>query len=317
MTIKAIYRNFLTQLQNIYSLNEATVITDWVFEKAAAIKRADIIANPDQPVNPLTNDLLTIKLHELLQHKPVQYVLGEAWFCNMKLTVNKQVLIPRPETEELVQLASSNGQVAVGNNLTVSKEQEVGNWKQEVGRKKQEIGSRKQAEYIQFHILDIGTGSGCIAIALKKALPGTLVSALDISEGALAVAKENAITQNETITFLQVDFLDEAQWERLPMFDMIVSNPPYIPFGEKEKLDKNVSVYEPHTALFVPDDTPLLFYQKIAAFGKKHLNENGKIFVEIHEDHAKETASLFSQSYPEVIIKKDIFGKERIVIASH
>ena len=215
MTIKEQYHFFLQQLQTIYNLNEATVITDWVFESLAGIKRFDVIKNPNQQISNQKTEELTIALEALLQHKPVQYVLGEAWFYNMKLKVNEHVLIPRPETEELVQLVLNE---ATDNQITTPA------------------------------ILDIGTGSGCIAIALKKNIPAANVTAIDVSKDALQVAKENAAIQNAEIQFLQVDFLDEEQWPALPKFDIIVSNPPYIPVNEKEKLDINVTAFEPHQA---------------------------------------------------------------------
>jgi release factor glutamine methyltransferase len=279
MTIKEQYNFFLQQIQTIYNLNEATVITDWVFESLAGIKRFDMIKNPHQQANDTTIENIQFGLDALLRQKPVQYVLGEAWFYNMTLKVNEHVLIPRPETEELVQLAL-----------------------------KESAGSRKA-------ILDIGTGSGCIAIAIKKNIPYADVMAIDVGKEALLVASENAAKQNTTIEFLQVDFLDEAQWAALPNFDIIISNPPYIPINEKEKLAINVVAFEPHQALFVPDDSPLMFYKKIADFGKAHLNANGKLFMETHEDYASQTANLFLQGYKEVVIKKDIFGKERMVVA--
>ena len=282
MTIKEQYRFFLQQLQTIYNLNEATVITDWVFKSLAGIERFDVIKNPDCPLSATKEEALNNALTALLQHKPVQYFLGEAWFYNMKLKVNEHVLIPRPETEELVQLVLSH---IVSNQIPAPS------------------------------ILDIGTGSGCIPIAVKKNIPAAVVTAIDVSEGALLVANENATTQQTNIGFLQVNFLDESQWGALPKFDIIISNPPYIPINEKEKLDMNVTAFEPHQALFVPDNSPLLFYEKIATFGKTHLNLGGKIFMETHEDFAKETASLFKQHYKEVTIQKDIFGKERMVIA--
>ena len=282
MTIKEQYRFFLQQLQTIYNLNEATVITDWVFESLAGIERFDVIKNPDLPLSVAKEEALSNSLTTLLQHKPVQYVLGEAWFYKMKLKVNEQVLIPRPETEELVQLVLTH--VATDQIAAPT-------------------------------ILDIGTGSGCIAIALKKNIPAAIVTAIDVSGEALLVAKENAINQDTAIRFFQTDFLNEVKWTDLPTFDIISSNPPYIPINEKEKLDINVTAFEPHQALFVPDNTPLLFYEKIAAFGKTHLNPGGKIFMETHEDYARETAGLFSPFYSEVAIKKDIFGKERMVVA--
>ncbi|MEO7488634.1 MAG: peptide chain release factor N(5)-glutamine methyltransferase [Ferruginibacter sp.] len=282
MTINQQYRNFLQQLQTIFSLNEATVITDWVFESLAGIERFEVIKNPGLLLSNTVIEQLNKALTALLQHTPVQYVLGEAWFYKMKLRVNEHVLIPRPETEELVQLVLDQ---AIITNTSPS-------------------------------ILDIGTGSGCIAIAIKKNMPEATVTAIDISSDALKVAEENAARQQTLIDFLVVDFLDEKQWNNLPKFDCIISNPPYIPLNEKEKLDINVTAFEPHQALFVPDNSPLLFYEKIAAFGKTHLNLKGAIFMETHEDFAKETAALFTNNYKTVSIKKDLFGKERMVTAS-
>ncbi|MBC7889431.1 MAG: peptide chain release factor N(5)-glutamine methyltransferase [Ferruginibacter sp.] len=302
MTIKEIYRGYLEKLQLIYSKNEAAVITDWVFESIAGLQRADIIKNPGQIVVPSGLMQLDNCIEALLQHKPVQYVLGEAWFYKMKLMVNEQVLIPRPETEELVQLLLNDLQKGTGNQQSA---------KSNAGLL---TGTKITNASGPLLALDIGTGSGCIAIAIKKHLPDTIMYAIDISTEALSVAKENAISQQVDIRFLEIDFLDDAGWQHLPVFDVIISNPPYIPLNEKEKLDKNVADFEPPTALFVPDNTPLLFYEKIADFGKKHLKCYGKIYVEIHEDFAKETMQVFEQFYT-VEIKKDIPGKERMLIA--
>ena len=302
MTVKELYREYLQQLQLIYSANEAAVITDWTFESVAGLQRADIIKNPEHTFTMEISGHLNDCLSALLRHKPVQYVLGEAWFYKMKLRVNEQVLIPRPETEELVQLL-------------------IDNWQQVVAGQQSAVSSHELSERTQLTdtgrrllMLDIGTGSGCIAIAVKKNLPEVMMYAIDVSPGALSVAKNNAISQQVDIQFLQIDFLDENNWKGLPVFDTIISNPPYIPINEKDKLDKNVTAFEPHTALFVPDNAPLLFYEKIAAFGKKHLSGNGKIYVEIHEDFAKETREVFEQSY-QVEMKKDMYGKERMLKA--
>ncbi len=278
--IKVLYRNFLVQLQKIYSLSEATSITDWVFEKMASLKRTDILKNPEKKITPAADKLIQKTLQELLLHKPVQYVLGEAWFYHMKIKVNEHVLIPRPETEELVE---------------------------------QLIKDRK-SKLTDPAILDIGTGSGCIPIAIKKNLPASIVTGIDISKDALALATENATLHNAHISFKEIDFLDESRWLLLPFYDVIISNPPYIPFNEKEKLDKNVTDFEPHVALFVPNSSPLIFYEKIAAFGKDHLLPNGKIYLETHEDYAKKTADLFRKDYQTVMIKKDMYGKERMVL---
>jgi release factor glutamine methyltransferase len=280
MMIKDLYRNFLVKLQKIYSLSEATAITDWVFEKTASLKRTNILKNPEKIITPAAGELIQKTLQELLQHKPVQYVLGEAWFYRTKFKVNAHVLIPRPETEELVE---------------------------------QLITDRK-SKLTDPAILDIGTGSGCIPIAIKKHLPASKLTAIDVSEDALELAKENAALHNAHINFMLLDFLDESTWPSLPLFDIIISNPPYIPLSEKEKLAKNVTSFEPHLALFVPDNSPLIFYEKIAAFGRDHLLPNGKIYLETHEDYAQQTAALFRSHYQTVMIKKDMYGKERMII---
>ena len=280
MMIKDLYRNFLVQLQRIYSLSEATAITEWVFEKMASLKRSVILKNPEKKITPAADKLIQETLHELLLHKPVQYVLGEAWFYRMKFKVNAHVLIPRPETEELVE---------------------------------QLIKDRK-SKLTDPAILDIGTGSGCIPIAIKKNLPASKLTAIDVSKDALALANENALMHNTHISFAEVDFLDESKWPSLPMFDIIISNPPYIPTNEKAELGKNVTDFEPHLALFVPDKSPLIFYEKIAAFGRDHLLPNGKIYLETHESFAQQAAALFRTYYQTVMINKDMYGKERMVI---
>jgi release factor glutamine methyltransferase len=281
MTLKEVYRKILEQAQTIYSLSEATTMTDWIFENVASVQRADIIKTPNLELSQSILAELDNRLHQLLLHKPIQYILGEAWFYDMKLKVDENVLIPRPETEELVGMIITNNQ-----------------------------------QKTDLKILDIGTGSGCIPIALKKHLPDAMITSIDFSEGAILVAKENAGIQNTAIQFIHTDFLDETGWSSFPTFDVIVSNPPYIPLNEKEKMDKNVTNYEPGMALFVPDNDPLLFYKKIAVFGKTHLNPEGKIYLETHEDYTRETAAVFTAlHYEHVVIKEDIFGKERMVIA--
>ena len=282
MTIKELYRNFLLQLQKIYSLSEATAISNRVFEKAMSLKRSDILKNPGKIITTADDASIQHILQQLLQHKPVQYVLGEAWFYNMKFKVNEHVLIPRPETEELVE----------------------------------QLIKDRRSKLTDPKILDIGTGSGCIAIAIQKNLPASLVTAIDVSENAIALAAENAVLHNAHINFKQMDFLNEKNWEAFPMFDIIISNPPYIPINEKEKLGKNVSLYEPHIALFVPNRSPLIFYEKIAAFGITNLRPSGKIYLETHESYAQQVAGLFRKDYETVMVKKDMFGKERMIFVT-
>lgn len=281
MTLNELYRLYLHDLKDIYPENEAADITKLVFESVAGISRADVIRNPEKLLNEPLRSTLKKHLADLKTHQPVQYVIGEAWFYQMKYKVNPAVLIPRPETEELVtgviEVLKDNPNAAV---------------------------------------LDIGTGSGCIPIALKKNMPGAAITAIDVSKEALEVAKENAAIHHTPILLKQLDFLDEQAWNELGSYDIIVSNPPYIPLGEKALLDKNVTAFEPHTALFVPDNTPLIFYEKIAAFGKSHLKENGQVMMETHEDFAMQVLQLFSASGYDAAIIKDMSGKERMVVAT-
>ncbi len=283
MNSKELYRKFLVDLQTIYDLGEATVITDWVFEHVAGLKKADLIKNPLQQIPVSVVKKILDKKEDLLKNKPVQYVVGETVFCGLTFLVNDKVLIPRPETEELTAL----------------------------------IFNTWRFETKQVSILDVGTGSGCIAVTLKKNLPSAKVMAADASYEALEIAHKNAVANKTNVQINLFNFLDESRWPELMLFDIIVSNPPYIPVKEKEKMDKNVVDHEPHSALFVADDNPLLFYEKIALFGRSHLNYNGKIYVETHEDYTKEVAALFKAAYRDVLVKKDMFGKERMVIASY
>lgn len=285
MGIKELYRTCLHKLQTLYPANEAAAILDRLFEAVAGIQRSDLIKTPALELSALLSTRLQDCFDQLMEHCPLQYVLGEAWFYGMKLSVNNDVLVPRPETEELVKLLIDNT-----------------------------LQSGKKGRSI--HLLDIGTGSGCIAIAIKKHLPHALVTGIDISDAALKVARQNARYQQVEIDFKTLDFLMERAWSALPVFDVIVSNPPYIPLSEKDQLDKNVSRFEPGTALFVPDQSPFLFYDKMVGFATDHLSETGKIFVEFHETYARETAAVFGRLFNSVQVIKDIFGKERMIVAS-
>lgn len=282
MPVKEQYRNFLVRLQEVYTLSEATLVTDWVFESVASIKRPDILKNPDQVLPSLAKVGLQVALQQLLQHKPVQYVLGEAWFYNMKIKVNEDTLIPRPETEELVEAVLQYRKTLLNDPS----------------------------------VIDIGTGCGCIPIAIKKHMAGAPVAAIDISESAIAVARENAESHHVQVDFSTCDFLDEEQWNKLGKYDVIVSNPPYVPLAQKETMEKNVLVYEPHVAIFVPDNDPQKFYKKILRFAATHLLPGGRIFLETSETNVRQTAALFRAVYPNVEIKKDMYGKERTVIVT-
>lgn len=281
MLIKEFYSHFLKELKPFYEDQEGSAITTMLFESLAGVSRLSLNTFPQRILATEVQHKLAVALGELKLHKPVQYIIGHAWFYNLMFKVSPAVLVPRPETEELV--------AAVIDFL-----------------------KNKPAA----SILDIGTGSGCIPITIKKQLPLTSVSALDVSEEALLIATENAATHQTDINWYTLNFLDENNWKELPVFDVIISNPPYIPESEKDTLDKNVTAHEPHLALFVPNDRPLIFYKKIALFGKKHLEAQGTIFLETHEAYAKEVADHLTQEGYTCSIKKDMYEKERMVVAT-
>ncbi len=285
MTIQQAYLQLLQQLSKLYDNRESGNIADLVIENITGLRKIDRIVYKDTIISPEQQNLLSKITSELLQHKPVQYAIGEAWFMGMRLLVNEQVLIPRPETEELA------------------------NWII------QYIKTNKKKEV---SVLDIGTGSGCIPIAIKQLIPQTSVTAIDISEGALQVAKMNSVNLNVLIDFLLLDILNDDTWQQLGHFDIIVSNPPYIRNNEGLTMRKNVMDYEPHLALFVSDNDPLLFYKKISAFAKTHLNQNGIIYVEINEELAQDVSTVFQQNgFLNVEIRQDMQGKDRMVSAKH
>ncbi len=281
MTAKELYRSFLADLELIYERSEAAKIISMLFEKNAGISKDELIKNPNQVLKDLISLQLKESMNELKNHKPIQYVLGEAWFYDTKFIVSPAVLIPRPETEELV-------------NIVIKDKRDRGD----------------------ISVLDIGTGSGCIAIVIKKNIPEALVTAIGVSLIALEIAKKNASIQQTMINFIENNFLDESTWQSLPLFDVIISNPPYIPRNEEKTLGSHVLDHEPHLALFVENERPLIFYEKVCAFGKAHLKKNGKIFLETHEDLAEQTASLFKNNDYSVDIKKDLFEKQRMLIVS-
>ena len=188
----------------------------------------------------------------------------------------------------------------------------------DVKKEKPYVFERKIFEADQTHqlkIIDIGTGSGCIALALKKAMPVAEVWGCDVSEEALNVARRNGSTLNIRVDFQNANFLDVAQQKHLPSLDIVVSNPPYIPQKDKTSIQANVLNYEPHIALFVPDNDALVFYKALIEFGKHRLHKGGKIYMEIHEDLAKDVVSLFEGEHYSVIVRKDMQGKDRMVRA--
>jgi release factor glutamine methyltransferase len=287
MTIEQEYKEFKKKLETIYDDRESENITELIFEHVTGKKKWERRINCTNEMDSNISFQLQKHLPELLAFKPVQYILNEGWFYKRKYYVNENVLIPRPETEELVEWLVSD-LLNFRNNISPSNSK----------------------------ILDIGTGSGCIAISIKKELKYSDVFAIDVSDDALAVARKNADNLQAKIKFLILDFLDESSWNSLDVFDIIVSNPPYIPESEKEKMKKNVTGFEPARALFVKDHDPFIFYKKIAKFAQSFLNASGNLYAEINEAFSKEVQEIFTRYNLDSVIKKDIYGKERMIRAT-
>lgn len=284
MTIQLAYQRLLAQLYEVYDNREAANIADMVIEHVTGQRKIDRIMFKDIAVNIQQQAQLKKIGEDLLQHRPVQYVLGEAWFMGMKLKVSECVLIPRPETEELAEWV---------------------------------LDDIKRPGEKEVSLLDIGTGSGCIPIAVRKKIPTVAVSAVEVSHDALQVALLNSIEQKVLVDFLHLDFLDENEWNHLGKYNIVVSNPPYIKQSEESSMRDNVLKYEPPIALFVPEDDPLIFYKQIVKFCQKHLKPKGRVYMEINEALGDDVVALFkSKGFAEVILKKDRQGKDRMVRAT-
>lgn len=270
-------------LSEIYPPEETDAIVNSLFLHYQGLSRAGIIMEKDRRLS--ESELLHFQraVKRLLAHEPLQYITGKAYFYGLEFKVDPSVLIPRPETEELIEWVVS-------------------------------ANKNKDAE---LKILDIGTGSGCIAISLKKAFKKSRVYAIDISDAALATAKENAELNDVSVNFLKTDILKENERASLPAFDIIISNPPYVTNADREKMRRNVIDYEPHAALFVEDDRSLIFYEEIIGFAKTHLSDQGKLFFECNESNAKEVAALMESSgFLNVEVREDMRGKERMVLGA-
>ena len=284
------------QLRTLYSAGECDAIAAWVFEKVTGLSRAERLQQRDKPLHAEQLHRLTAIVKQLQAHQPVQYILEESYFYGMLLYIDDNVLIPRPETEELVHWIVQDVKAA----------------RKDVFDEKTNAADKTNS----LRILDVGTGSGCIALALKNAMPKAEVWGCDSSDSALNVARRNGAALDIRVDFQSLDFLDGAQWAGLPMFDIIVSNPPYITQKESDSMPPHVVRYEPHAALFVPDEAPLLFYEALALFGKEKLHDGGAVYVEIHEDRGSDVVQLFQNAmYAYVQLMKDMQGKDRMVRA--
>jgi release factor glutamine methyltransferase len=292
MLLKQYKSHFFDALKNSQDEQEIESFFFILTEYLHNLKRVDVALNPNFELSEAEVGKWNAILAQLQLEKPIQHITGEAWFYGLKFEVNENTLIPRPETEELVEWI-------------------IESWKSENQKR--------------INVLDIGTGTGCIPITLKTNLPQANVSAIDVSENALEVAKRNAELNKVEVNFIQANILEvedvskiQTSISQLPTnFDIIVSNPPYVRNLEKQEIKKNVLDYEPHLALFVEDTDALLFYRKIAQLSIKNLSPNGLLFFEINQYLGKETVELLENlGFKNIELKKDIYGNDRMVKCS-
>lgn len=278
------FRYIEHELQGIYPPGEIRSFTRILCEHVCGVPYHRLLLDKDKQLS--ANELQAIHriVERLKQSEPIQYILGDAPFYDLSFTVTPGVLIPRSETEELADYIIRTHTDRKGNAT---------------------------------RILDIGTGSGCIAVTLARHLPGAEVWAVDISEVALETARQNAVKNGVSVRFCQVDVLQERCAGMFPgVYDILVSNPPYVTDSEKKNMEKNVLDYEPSLALFVPDTDPLLFYKAISRLGKQKIREGGFLYFEINARFGKETAGLLEKDgYKQVRLMKDLYGKERMIEA--
>lgn len=277
-TINSTVNLIRKELTGIVSQHEIQSLVYIIFEEVMNFSKVDIYSKANSEVSKNSFDRIIEITNKLKQHMPVQYILGKTQFYGLPFVITPAVLIPRQETEELVDLVIK------------------------------ETGTRI------VRIIDIGTGSGCIAVALNKNIFRSKVDAMDVSENVIKVAEENAFINNALINFRIADIL---KWEKYTFdckYDIIVSNPPYVRESEKKLMDPNVLNYEPPAALFVSDERPLLYYEHIIAFAKQYLNENGRIYFEINENLSSEMKDMLTgKGFSDTELKKDINGKYRMI----
>jgi len=308
-TTKDVFTDYRYGLIKLYDANESEAITLMAVSEICNLSNAKIKAFPELELSNQHAEKLAGTLIQLKTGKPIQYILGKTEFYGLPFYVNPSVLIPRPETEELVQWVISS----------------VGSDQWAVDGRQLAVGSGQLAG----NILDIGTGSGCIAISLKKNLSQFSVTGIDISETALQTAKENAELNNVDVEFIKADILSPQTPFTLHLapctsdhalltthYSLIVSNPPYVTLMDKEQMHSNVTDFEPHSALFVPEDDPLIFYKAIADFATTNLVENGLLFFELNEGYANETMKLLAdRGFKNIELRKDMSGRDRMVKA--
>ncbi|MHA4895680.1 peptide chain release factor N(5)-glutamine methyltransferase [Pedobacter sp. PWIIR3] len=280
MNLKDLLSHFKEELNGVYPESEVVFIFYIVVEHISGWKRAEAYSRSVEEIPAEQVAVFQQMVNQLKLNIPLQYVIGEADFYQLKFKVDASVLIPRPETEELVDWIIS-------------------------------LQKDKQTQPTQTRILDIGTGSGCIAISLKKNLPESVVSALDVSESALEIAIANAETNHVHINFISADIRGFSSKEQ---FDIIVSNPPYITVREQSDMHQNVLAHEPHLALFVDDENPLEFYEAIATYALSALKPNGLLFFEINSAFGIQTVDMLNRKlFKNIVLRKDMQGADRMI----
>jgi release factor glutamine methyltransferase len=296
MTLKNFRTYFTDTLQEIYLKTEIDTFFFLLIEEKLNLQRVDTVMQPDFLIADANLSELKIILKRLQKEEPIQYILGNTEFYGLPFKVNKNTLIPRPETEELVEWIIK--EVTELQNNKVAK----------LGMSETSTMNKEKS----ISIIDIGTGTGCIPISLAKNLNNVKISAIDVSSEALIVAQQNATLNNVDISFLEMDILETKE---LPQkYNLIVSNPPYVRELEKVEISNNVLENEPHLALFVEDDNPLIFYSKIADLAKIHLKKEGLLFFEINQYLGKETVAMLKhKGFNSIKLKKDLFGNDRMV----
>lgn len=288
MTIKHYRDQFIQELTPLYDAGEAESFFYLILEAKHQLKRVDLALQPDLVFSKAELETWNLILEQLKKEIPVQYLLGTTHFYGLEFEVNSNVLIPRPETEELVDWIIQSRNFGTKFNPEVS------------------------GQSSKIKILDIGTGSGCIAISLAKNLPNAEVFALDVSDKALATAQKNAELNQVTIQFIHQSILETEDLGQ--QFDLIVSNPPYVRHLEKQEIKKNVLDNEPHLALFVDDNNALIFYRKIAELALKNLNPQGQLYFEINQYLGQETLDLLQEmGFKDITLRKDIYGNDRMI----
>jgi len=280
MTIQQLKNEIKNMLIDKYSTLAIQTIGQALFEKHLNLRSAEMILHHNRILEKKTIQYIRNDLNELLRGKPYQYVMGFTWFYDVKIKVNSSVLIPRSETEELVHW------IVERNNLNDG-----------------------------FSILDIGTGSGCIALALKSKLKNVQVTGVDISANALELARENATLNKLNVHFELFDVLNYLPDKQSALFDVIVSNPPYIPLKEKAEMDEMVANHEPGIALFTPNNNPLIFYENICRYARQYLKPEGQLYFEMHEQYYKEVKDIMIRfGFHSIEMKQDLQGKKRMIM---